>query len=174
MADGAFREDLLYRLDVIAIELPALRTRPEDIPALIEHFFAEARQRYPEAVARRFTRDASDALLAHTWPGNVRELSHVMERAVLLADSAEVGPDVLPAPLQLLIQPRRPATFHELVPIREMQRSYAAWALEQLGNNRTRTAEKLGIDYKTLARLVEPADSSQEVTDVPVHSRSPR
>ena len=74
IAEGTFREDLLYRLDVISIEIPALRHRRDDLPELIAHFLAEARRRHPTSPATGFTRDALARLLDHRWPGNVREL----------------------------------------------------------------------------------------------------
>src|SRR5262249_41005750 len=94
---GAFREDLLYRLDVVPIELPPLRQRREDLAELITRLFADARNRNPESPVQRLSSAAIDVLMQHDWPGNVRELSHVIERVVLLGRSAEVRPEELPA-----------------------------------------------------------------------------
>ena len=153
--DGRFREDLLYRLDVVSIALPALRDRREDLPQLAAHLLAELRGRYPTSPVERVGAEALAVLARHTWPGNVRELSHVLERTVLLGRRAEVGVDDLPENV------RDPATADplefrgEVLPIRELQRRYAAWALTQTGGHRARAAEKLGIDVKTLRGWLE-------------------
>jgi two-component system response regulator HydG len=160
---GAFREDLRYRLDVVAIELPPLRHRREDVPLLVEHFFDEARARHPGSPAARLSGEAMARLAAYRWPGNVRELAHAMERAVLLARSAEVAAAELP-PAIVSARATEPGPFSgPVLPVRELTRRYALWALEQLGGHRTRTAEKLGIDLKTLAKWLseaEPGDKS--------------
>jgi two-component system response regulator HydG len=154
VATGAFREDLLYRLDVVSIEIPPLRHRQEDIPVLLDHFLVRARLKHPESPVRIFSKAALERLLDHRWPGNVRELEHLVERVVLLGRSAEVGTDELPR----TIGQRSSAliTFHgDIMPLRELQRRYAAWAFEALGNRRVVTAEKLAVDIKTLARLLK-------------------
>ncbi len=156
---GEFREDLLYRLDVVRIELPPLRHRREDVLPLAQHFLAEARSKHPGATVLRFSAAASDLLAAHEWPGNVRELQHVVERAVVLSRGEEVGPGDLPPWPD---RPGRsdPATFQgPVVPVRRLQRRYAAWALEQCGGHRGRTAERLGVDAKTLARWLAPEEA---------------
>jgi two-component system response regulator HydG len=150
---GTFREDLLYRLDVIAIEIPALRHRREDIPLLVERLLADAKAKHPGSPVERFGPDAMARLMDHAWPGNVRELAHAIERVVLLGRHAEVvpgelSPGVVSAP---------PAGLPEVIegtvmPIREVQRRYAAWALEKLGGHKARTAEALDVDKKTLAK----------------------
>jgi two-component system response regulator HydG len=147
---GSFREDLLYRLDVVSIWLPALRDHREDLPALAAHLLAELRGRYPKTIVERVGADAMAAMARHAWPGNVRELAHVLERVVLLGHSPEVGLADLPPAV------RDPAAADplefsgEILPIRELQRRYAAWAVTQTGGHRAQAAEKLGIDVKTL------------------------
>ncbi|HWZ93284.1 MAG TPA: sigma-54 dependent transcriptional regulator, partial [Polyangiaceae bacterium] len=96
VATGTFREDLLYRLDVVSLEIPPLRHRQEDIPPLLNHFLARAQLRHPESPVRGFSKVALERLLDHRWPGNVRELEHLVERVVLLGRSREVEPDELP------------------------------------------------------------------------------
>jgi two-component system response regulator HydG len=152
VATGHFREDLLYRLEGVVIEVPPLRQRREDIPLLAEHFLREARTRHPKATVDRFSNAAVHAMLDYGWPGNVRELEHAVGRAVLLAMGSEIQPNDLPDPLE-----RRPAradcTFGDtIVPVRELQRRYAAWALDKLGGRKMLTCEKLEIDAKTLAK----------------------
>jgi two-component system response regulator HydG len=149
---GTFREDLLYRLDVVTISVPALRHRREDLPALLGHFLAVTRSRHPQSSVRAFGPEALAALLAYSWPGNVRELAHTVERAVLLAR----GPEVARGELPEYIQSGDGAADLEfrggVIPVREVQRRYAAWALAQCGGQRGRTADRLEIDGKTLAK----------------------
>jgi two-component system response regulator HydG len=149
---GSFREDLLYRLDVVTVSLPALRHRRDDIPVLLDHFLGLARERHPRSAMVRFSPAALKLLLTYHWPGNVRELAHTVERAVLLARGTEAGPeDLLPE-----IERGGPSTEMEfrggVLPFRELQHRYAVWALGQFAGHRGRTAERLGVDGKTLAR----------------------
>ena len=92
--DGRFREDLLYRINVVEVDLPPLRDRPEDVPGLAERFLREFARGRPIA---GFTPAAAAALAAHRWPGNVRELRNVVERAVILCQGDEIGPEQFPA-----------------------------------------------------------------------------
>jgi two-component system response regulator HydG len=150
---GAFREDLLYRLDVVTIEVPALRHRREDIPMLAERFLAESRGRHPNSPVERFSPEAMARLLDYAWPGNVRELAHAVERVVLLGRDAEVKASDLPAATAQTAATGLPGGLEGTVlPIREVQRRYAAWALEKLGGHKARTAEALDVDTKTLAK----------------------
>ncbi len=149
---GRFREDLFYRLDVVTIELPPLRTRVYDLPLLTEHFLRLAVARHPGSVVRRVSAEAMERLAEYRFPGNLRELAHLIERGVLLGRAADLGPSDLSA-VVLSDSPATRMPFQgEIVPVRELQRRYAAWALEQLGGHRTRTADRLGIDMKTLAK----------------------
>jgi two-component system response regulator HydG len=153
VARGAFRADLLYRLEGVVIEVPPLRQRREDVPLLAEHFLAEARARNPRASVECFSSAAARALLEYTWPGNVREFEHAVGRAVLLGRGREIEPGDLPSSV---LAPRAPAGTCDfgdtVVPVRELQKRYAAWALERLGGRKMLTCEKLGIDAKTLAK----------------------
>jgi len=153
--EGKFREDLLYRLDVVAIGLPALRDRREDLPQLAAHLIAELRGRYPSSPVERLGAEALAVMARHAWPGNVRELAHVLERLILLGRTPEIGADDLPPAVR---DPAAadPLEFRgEILPIRELQRRYAAWALTQTGGHRARAAEALGIDVKTLRGWLE-------------------
>jgi two-component system response regulator HydG len=161
VASGAFREDLLYRLDVVSIEIPPLRHRQPDIPVLLAHFLERARGKHPESPVRGFSKAALERLLDHRWPGNVRELEHLVERVVLLGRSSEVEPDELPRTVGR--GSAAPVTFQgEIVPIRDMQRRYAAWVFDALGGRRMVTAEKLGVDIKTLGKLLKPEPESDD------------
>src|ERR1019366_8565499 len=150
---GDFREDLLYRLDVVTIEVPALRHRREDIPILAEHFLASSRARHPRSPVERIAPDAMSRLMEHSWPGNVRELAHAIERIVVLGRVAEIHATDLP--VQVSNSPAAAiagSLGNGIVPIRELQRRYAVWVLERLGGHKTRRAEALGVDVKTLTK----------------------
>jgi two-component system response regulator HydG len=154
VAAGLFRDDLLYRLEGVAIDIPALRHRRDDIPPLITQFLEEARKQNPRSVVERFSSDAAAILLSHAWPGNVRELEHVVTRVVLLGRSAEATAADLPPALVARRAPAGPGPDlgETVLPIREVQRRYAAWALEQVGGRKMLACEQLGIDDKTLGK----------------------
>ena len=152
VAEGRFREDLLYRLDVVPLALPPLRARREDLPELIEHFLGVARARHPTATVQRLSPAAMASLLDHAWPGNVRELAHLLERLVLLSRGPEVDVAELPETVRGDVGAHGVVLTDEIVPVREMQRRYAAWALKKCDGHRGRTAQALGIDMKTLAK----------------------
>jgi two-component system response regulator HydG len=161
VAAGHFREDLLYRLEGIAIEIPPLRLRRDDIPLLVESFIASTRAKTPKAVVERLSRDAMERVLAYRWPGNVRELEHAVARAVLLGRSAEAGVQDLPAVIAQEPAQRSTAQFgDEIVPVRELQRRYAAWVLDRVGGRKMLACEKLGIDAKTLNKWLATDDGS--------------
>ena len=151
VAAGTFREDLLYRLDVITLELPPLRHHREDIAELFEHFLATSKAKHPHSPVERAAPEVMERLLEYRWPGNVRELAHLVERMVVLGRESEVCLVDLPASLSAS-QGKEWRGFDEILSSREMQRRYAAWVLEKLGGNRARTAETLGIDVKTLGK----------------------
>jgi two-component system response regulator HydG len=146
-----FREDLLYRLDVVAVEIPALRHRREDILPLVEHFLASFRAKYPSSPVTGFSPAALSRLMDYPWPGNVRELSHLIQRVVVLGKGATADLEDLPPALHQ--DPLASSDgFSEVLPARELQHRYAVWALERCGGHKSRTAERLGIDIKTLSR----------------------
>jgi two-component system response regulator HydG len=152
-----FREDLLYRLDVVSVVIPPLRDRLEDLPALIDHFVAEIRAKYPHSPIRRFSAPALAVLARHRWPGNVRELAHLVEKIALLGQDAEVTTADLPAGIGR-VEPSDPLAFTgDILPMRELERRYAIWAVGQTGGHRGKAAERLGVDPKTLRKwLGEP------------------
>ena len=153
VAQGTFREDLLYRLDVVSIEIPPLRQRRDDIAPLIQYFLREVLDRHPASAVKGFTRGAMQRMLEYAWPGNVRELAHVVQRGLLLASGTEVAERDLGLPV---LQPGAASPFTDILPMIEIQRRYARWALEQLGGHKTRTAERLDVDTKTLNRWLDP------------------
>jgi two-component system response regulator HydG len=152
---NAFREDLLYRLNLVSIAIPALRERAEDLPELIEYFFAVAKGKHRNSPVERLSPPVLRWLLRYSWPGNVRELAHLIERLVLLGREAEVWDADLPEAGASTAADDPLVNYGSVVPLREMQRRYARWALAQCGGQRMRTAEKLQIDAKTLAKWLQ-------------------
>ncbi|HEY3354583.1 MAG TPA: sigma-54 dependent transcriptional regulator [Polyangia bacterium] len=153
--EGRFREDLFYRLNVVTIRIPPLRDRREDIPLLAEHFAAKHGRSEGAAISP----GARDLLVAYDWPGNVRELENVIARALALNPSGVVTPEDLaehvrgarPAAASLAVVA---GAAQERPTLAELERRYAAQVLQETGGNKTRAAEVLGIDRKTLYRLL--------------------
>lgn len=149
---GTFRRDLFYRLNVIALHLPPLRDRREDIPLLAESFLERSAQQRGEP-AKRLAEDAVAALVAYHWPGNVRELENAMERAVILT----VGPTIPVGALPERVTERRTESFvaERVAPnptLEVIEKAYIMWVLQSEQGNKTRAAEMLGIDPSTLHR----------------------
>ena len=156
--EGKFREDLLYRLDVVSVVLPSLRDRKEDVPALLAHFLDESRKRYAQSPVRGFSAEALRYLGDYPWPGNVRELAHLVEKLVLLGRKSEVGMDDV-AEFIVRDETHDRIQFRgAILPRKELERRYASWALAQTGGHRSLTAEKLGVDRKTLRKWLGEAD----------------
>ncbi|HEX8708413.1 MAG TPA: sigma-54 dependent transcriptional regulator [Pyrinomonadaceae bacterium] len=156
---GAFREDLFYRLSVVTMLVPPLRERRSDIPLLAERFLLMASQ----SAGRRlhFSTEALGMLAAYDWPGNVRELENATEHAALHARGSEITAADLPVKIHSgelrSTQRRSPlaAIYADLVPLDELERRYLIHVLEAVGGNRTRAAEILRIDRRTLYRMAE-------------------
>jgi len=154
--DKQFREDLFYRINVIAIHMPPLRERPEDIPALAEHFLAKYRALVGKAVVGGITKAAMEYLETHDWPGNVRQLENVIERAVALEASDELGPDSLPPEVRagragvVLPEVSIPGEgFAVEEHLESLRRSYMVEALQRSGGVQTRAAELLGMTFRS-------------------------
>ncbi len=149
---GAFRTDLYYRLNVIALHLPTLRQRADDIPLLAEYFLdriAEVRKEARKALSP----DTLEALVNYTWPGNVRELENALERAVILTPSEEIGPLSLPERVTARVSEPLVADRVPSNPTLEaVERAYIMWVLQSEGGNKSRAADALGIDPSTLYR----------------------
>jgi len=150
---GAFREDLFYRLNVIPIVLPPLRERREDIPLLAEHFLARFAGRQGRAL--RLSAGAMERLLRYPWPGNVRELENAMERTAILAQAETVEAGDLPPHVggAVVLGPA-PALAPEQT-LAEAERAHIAQTLERCGWNHTRASEALGIGRTTLWRKLK-------------------
>jgi DNA-binding NtrC family response regulator len=157
---GRFREDLFYRLSVVTLRVPPLRERRSDIPLLAERFLRAASENAGRA-RLRLSEGALNRLVAYDWPGNVRELESAVEYAALHARGAEVAAEDLPPKLQTAevrqAASRSPlaALYEDLPSLDELERRYLQHVLEATGGNRTRTAEILGIDRRTLYRMAE-------------------
>ncbi len=147
---GRFREDLYYRINVLPIRLPALRERPDDIPALARHF-VRAFARQANSDVQDLAPEAMNVLTAYHWPGNVRELEHIIERGVLLAEGDRIEMSDLSAEIVEETDSDRTA---KVVPLKkameEPERRVILQALDRAGGNRDRAAELLGISRSTL------------------------
>jgi DNA-binding NtrC family response regulator len=146
-----FRQDLFYRLSVIVIRVPALRDRREDIPLLIQTFLANACARAGRRV--ELSPAAISALTAYRWPGNVRELENTIERLVVFSRGSVI--DVADLPFKATGPDLHERLFADLPSLDEIERRYLLHVIEQVGGNRTRAAEVLGIDRRTLYRMAE-------------------
>ena len=165
-ARGEFRDDLLYRLQVVTLRLPALRERRSDIPAIAVHFIADLARRHDRPV-RSISPAARRALVAYDWPGNVRELRNVLERAVVLADGDAIDVPDLPArvtggtisagPIDAALADL-PWTEARERAVEAFERSFLAAALERHGGNVSATARALGLHRQSLQKILRRLD----------------
>ena len=167
VARGEFRQDLFFRLNVLTLELPALRDRADDIPALALHFMRHFSERHGRHV-NTLTAAAIDKLLAHDWPGNVRELQHAMERAVLLAP----GPTLSVDDVEIAGSPSSSSTrgagdasastfsSAKAKVVRQFERGYIERVLANCGGNVTRAAEAAGKDRRAFFELMRKHEIS--------------
>ena len=154
--DRQFRQDLLFRLNTVEIELPPLRERREDIPALVDHFLDLYARRYNRP-APRLTAAAREALAAHDWPGNVRALRHAIERAVILAGDAPLEPEDFPLDSRIArIAPEAVVAPqpHDLN-LDRVERRLVEEALKKHGYNISSAATELGLSRAALYRRME-------------------
>lgn len=155
VAEGRFREDLFYRLNVIEITLPPLRERREDIPLLVKHFAAKY-VRSRNGAEKSVSREAMSALVDHDWPGNIRELENAVERAVILSGE-EITLDSLPPKVRAgsanSLEIRDLEGFRPT--LEEMERRYVLEILKSVGEDKTDAANILGIDLSTLYRKLK-------------------
>jgi two-component system response regulator PilR (NtrC family) len=167
VAEGKFREDLFYRVNVIQMRLPPLRDRREDIPLLAEHFLSKYSDRMDKPV-HSISNEAIALLQAYGWPGNVRELENVIERAVALERSPTVLPESLPAQIraglgQTVAEPGASSMMSlDIPPLpdlgegfdleargEDLYRHYIALALERAGGVQVKAAEMLGMSFRS-------------------------
>jgi len=152
VAEGQFREDLYYRLNVVALHMPALRERVGDIPLLAVHFLGLANEKNKRQVAG-FAPEAERVLAAHDWPGNVRELANVVERAVVLCSGDKITPNELPPEFRNGQEPV--GSFSRGATLKDVECSAIKWQLAQAKGNRTQAAKALGITRKTLQNKIK-------------------
>ena len=164
---GKLREDLLYRLDVFPIHLPALRERAEDVALIAEHFLDQISRR--EGDIRTFAPEALERLAAHPWPGNVRELRNIVYRAYVMADDSIIVDECLPPTSPAFLAASTMAGGAPAITVRvgttlaEIERQVTLATLEHLGRHKEKTAATLGISLKTLYnRLKEYAADGEE------------
>jgi len=162
---GQFRQDLLFRINVVVVDLPPLRMRGNDILLLAQRFLTRFAARSGRAV-RGLSPGAAQRLLHYRWPGNVRELQNCMERAVALAAFEELTVDDLPAALTASPERARltddAATQEEYVTLAENERRYIARVLEAAGGNKSMAARILGVDRKTLWRKMDRQEAPEK------------
>jgi len=168
--EGRFREDLYYRINVVSLNVPPLRERGTDILLLATRFLEEFAARGSVEITN-IAAPAADKLLSYSWPGNVRELRNCIERAVALAEFDKITVDDLPEKIRayrtshVLVAAESPA---ELVTMEEVERRYIARVLQAVGGSRSRAAQVLGLDRKTLYRKIKrygieaPEDSASK------------
>ena len=156
VAAGRFREDLYYRLSVITLKAPPLRERREDIPLLSLHFLRRTCEETGKRV--KLSEEALATLRTYDWSGNVRELENCIEHAVLHSRGPTIAPDDLPARVRAIKPVERSLDerlFDGLPPLEEVERRYLLHVLEAVGGNRTRAAEVMQIDRRTLYRMAD-------------------
>ncbi|MFC1671938.1 sigma-54-dependent transcriptional regulator [Planctomycetota bacterium] len=164
VSEEQFREDLAYRLNVFPLRIPALKERPEDIPALAEHFLRLFSTRMHKKV-EEFTEEALNTLARHEWPGNVRELSNVVERLVILCGEGKVGhahlTQALPQPIALATTPRTAEELNEarqrirddaVIPV---EKSFLTEALRRNDYNVTKAADETGMQRSNFQSLLK-------------------
>ncbi|MBK7393678.1 MAG: sigma-54-dependent Fis family transcriptional regulator [Chloracidobacterium sp.] len=152
VADGRFREDLFYRLNVVEIDVPPLRERRDDIPLLVKHFAAK-NARGQNSAEKLVTNEAMAAIIRYSWPGNVRELENVIERAVILS-GPEIGVDGLPSKIADSTNDSAHAP-NDRPTLEEMEQRYLLEVLSSVNDDKSQAARILGIDLSTLYRKLK-------------------
>lgn len=157
VGEGRFRHDLLYRLNVVHVEVPPLRARAEDISLLAEHLLGRAARRNPGTPTPRLEAAALERLAEYPWPGNVRELRNVLERALVFAERDTIDAALIDS----LLHPgaRAPGDgngvgFERVVALAELEKAYVRWVIDRVGGNVSVAAARLGIARSTIYRLL--------------------
>ena len=173
VAEGRFRADLFFRLNVIPLRMPALRQRRDDIPLLVDHFLKRhARGDAPKAVSK----DALELLMKHDWPGNVRELENVMERAMILDEGGIIGPEDLPDKIRFGHSQKGSLVIDSPnMTLEELEKEYILKVLNFTRWQKKRSSELLGINASTLYRKLigygiekpghEPGDMGDQISE---------
>jgi two-component system response regulator HydG len=150
---GTFREDLYYRLNVVNLEIPPLRQRQDDIPLLAKYFMGKFGREFNKPDLR-ISPKAMELLSRYHWPGNIRELENTVQRCIIMADD-EIGIDQLPDYLKMA-PPAPEGPEAQFATLAEVEKQHIQKVLLAVGNNKTKAAEILGIDRKTLRSKLEP------------------
>jgi len=151
---GHFRQDLYYRLNVIALRLPPLTERIDDIPLLVNHFLARKNQAMKKEIDA-IEPEAMDLLCRYSWPGNVRELENIMERAVALENGPVIRVADLPDYVHNLTIETYRHTPSDIPSLEDQEKRYIQWVLDKSGGNKTKAAKIMGIDRVSLWRKLK-------------------
>lgn len=151
VAEGKFRQDLLYRINTVELHIPPLRERGEDILLLAMHFLSQYNRKYRKEI-KGLTREAKNKLLKYEWPGNVRELQHTVERAVILSENGLLKPDDFLFPQG---NTPRPQALAEELNLEKLEKNAIERALKISAGNMSKAAELLGITRFALYRKLE-------------------
>src|ERR671913_172626 len=157
VADGRFRDDLYYRINVLSVDVPPLRERREDIPVLIDYFLKK-HTRNTSRLVRGLTPEARRVMLDYAWPGNVRQLESALERAILLAESDLIAVEDLPLEVRQESRPSPEGGFKlptEGLVFEDMERQLILQAMERTDYNITKAAKLLGLTFRTLQYRLE-------------------
>jgi two-component system response regulator HydG len=163
MQDGTFREDLYYRLNVVEVNVPPLRVRKSDIPLLAHAFL----RRFAKENAREntgFAPEAMQNLLAYPWPGNVRELENAIERAVVLCETEQIGPEALPT-----YNRETNGNLHLVLPsvsLAELERLAILQTLEAVGGSTAKAAELLGTSRRKIQYRLKEWGLCEQAIDI--------
>lgn len=155
--ENKFRADLYYRLNVIAVEVPPLRKRKDDIPGLARYFLDRQAELYDEPT-KTITDSAMDLLKDYSWPGNVRELANAMERAYVLSPTNQIKPESLPTEILTAPSLENPDQSPQLPTLDQAQRKVILHALKATGGKKIAAAKILDLDRRRLNRLIEKLD----------------
>lgn len=161
VAEGRFRQDLFYRLNVINIKVPSLSERRDDVPLLVEHFMERGKSL--SAVSLKFTSEAMVRLMAYPWPGNTRELRNVVERIMVLNVGDKVEDAMVAAMLNQQQEPAvvtNSAPFDRVIPLEELEYAYVKWAADQLDGNLSALSRRLGISRSKVYRILKQIEAS--------------
>ena len=154
VADGHFRQDLFYRLNVISLHLPPLSKRPSDIP-LLAHFFLEQKNQSMKKDVTAIDTEAMKLLTRYAWPGNVRELENIIERALAFQNGPQITVDNLPDDIRNLSIETYRYSPDGTPTLEEQEKRYIQWVLEKCGGNKTQAAKTMGIDRVSLWRKIK-------------------
>ncbi len=157
--EGQFRHDLYHRLNVVTLNLPPLRSHPEDIPLLVQHFVDHFNAQYHRQV-EGFDAESMQRLMGYPWPGNIRELRNLVERHIALADAPLLTLEEPPASVPVPAATRGEGIDHDLPTLETLERRYILKLLDHFDGNREKTARALGINKSTLWRKLQQYESA--------------